>query len=93
MSSSARAITTAAEDAQSDTEDLQQTRLSEDEFGREHTEHFADYAAAIGQFGAGAQAMCANLIAFAGQLGGAGASYASNEQGSVRTVNAAGAEL
>lgn len=93
MSSSGRAITTAAEDARGDTEDLQPTQLSDADFGTAHTDCFADYSAAIEQLGAGAQAMCENLIAFAGQLGGAAESYAGTEQAGVQTLNASGVEL
>jgi hypothetical protein len=93
MSSSGRAITTAAEDAQDDTEDLQPTQLTDAEFGTAHTEHFAGYSAAIEQLGTGAQAMCANLISFAGQLGGAGQAYADHEQAAVQTVTGSGAGL
>lgn len=93
MSSSARTITTAAEDARGETDDLQPTRLTEADFGTEHTEHFTAYAAAIEQYGTAAQAMCDNLIAFAGQLGGAGASYAGTDQAAAQTVSSAGAGL
>lgn len=93
MSSSARTITTEAENARGETDDLQPTELSEDEFGTAHTEHYAAYAAAIEQFGAGAQAMCDNLIAFAGQLGGAGQAYAATDQAATQTVNTSGAGL
>lgn len=93
MTSSARAITTAAEDTHGDTDDLQPTRLSEAEFGPAHTEHFAAYAEAVERFGAGAQAMCDNLIGFAGQIGGAGQSYARTDQSAAGTVNASGAGL
>src|SRR6266540_5750454 len=93
MSSSARAITTAAEDTRGDTDDLQPTALSEAEFGPKHTEHFAAYAEAVEKFGAGAQAMCDNLIAFAGQVGGAGQAYAGTDQSAAGTVTASGAGL
>jgi len=92
MSFSGRAITTAAEDARGDVEDLRQTGLSDVEFGTAHTEHFADYSAAIEQLGAGAQAMCVNLTAFAGQLGGAGTSYAGTDLGSSQIITASGAQ-
>ena len=93
MSSAGRTISDAAEDARGEVEDLKPTALTQADFGTKHTEWHADYAAAIEQIGAGATAMCGTLIAFAGQLGGAGATYESTETGATNTVVAPGSGL
>ena len=93
MSTSGRTISNAAEDAQGDVEDLQPTELAATDFGTVHNEHHADYSAAIEQLGAGATAMCTNLMSFAGQLGGAGQSYATTETGATSTVTTPGSGL
>jgi len=93
MSTSGRTISNAAEDAQGDVEDLQPTELAATDFGTVHNEHHADYSAAIEQLGAGATAMCTNLMSFAGQLGGAGQSYDSTETGATSTVSSPGSGL
>ncbi|GAB3436722.1 hypothetical protein [Actinophytocola sediminis] len=93
MSSSGRNINNAAEDAQDEIEDLSQTDLTGEEFGTAHTEKHTDYAAAIQLLGEGANAMCANLMSFAGQLGGAGETYSSGETAATSTVTASGSDL
>lgn len=93
MSSSGRNINNAAEDAQGEVEDLQETELTADEFGTAHSEKHGDYSAAIQQLGEGANAMCTNLMSFAGQLGGSGQTYASGEASATSTVSAPGSEL
>jgi len=93
MSSSGRNINNAAEDAQDEVEELSQTELSAEEFGTAHSEKHGDYSAAIQLLGEGANAMCTNLISFAGQLGGAGQSYSSEEASATSTVSAPGSEL
>jgi hypothetical protein len=93
MSGAGRNIGNAAEDAKAEVEDTQPTELTDAEFGKEHTKWQADYAAAIEQLGQGATAMCDNLTAFAGQIGGAGAQYSSTESGATSTVTAPGSGL
>lgn len=90
MSSAAGKIHDAAEDSQQAVKDLKPTKLADKEFGTKHTQWFADYSKAIEALGAGSDAMCANLSAFAGQLGGAGRAYASADSGSSQNVNQAG---
>lgn len=90
MSGAGRTINDAAEDAKDDVEDLQPTELTDAEFGTEHTQWYGDYAAAIEQLGTGAVAMCDNLVAFAGQVGGAGQTYSTTETGATNTVTAPG---
>jgi hypothetical protein len=93
MGTSGRNIANAAEDAQDEVEDLQQTELSADEFGTAHTDYHADYSAAIQLLGEGANAMCSNLMSFAGQLGGSGQTYSAGEASATSTVSAPGSEL
>jgi hypothetical protein len=93
MGSSGRNISNAAEDAQDEVEDLGETELSADEFGTAHTDHHADYSEAIQLLGEGANAMCSNLMAFAGQLGGAGQDYSAGEASATNTVTASGSDL
>ncbi|HEY0537801.1 MAG TPA: hypothetical protein VGD53_05505 [Actinoallomurus sp.] len=88
MSGAGRNINNAAEDAKGEVDDTQPTKLTDAEFGTKHTQWHGDYAAAIEQLGKGATAMCDNLISFAGQIGGAGATYGSTEQGATTTVTA-----
>lgn len=90
MSGAGRNIGTAAEDARGDVEDTQPTELTDAEFGTVHTQWQADYATAIEQLGQGAIAMCDNLVAFAGQIGGAGQAYSTTESGAAATVTAPG---
>lgn len=93
MTGAGRVIGNAAEDAQGEVEDLQPTVLAQADFGTAHTEWHADYAAGIAELGAGATAMCTNLLAFAGQIGGAGSTYATTETGATGTVSAPGSGL
>jgi hypothetical protein len=90
MSTAARTIHDSAEDAQRDTKDLKPTKMTDKEFGVKHTQWFADYSKAIDQLGAGSDAMCGNLTAFAGELGGAGAAYAANDSQNAQTVSNSG---
>lgn len=93
MSGAGRNIGDAAEDAKGDVEDTQPTELTDAEFGKEHTKWQKDYAAGIEQLGQGATAMCDNLVAFAGQVGGAGQTYSTTESGATSTVTAPGSGL
>lgn len=93
MGTSGRNINNAAEDAQGEVEDLAETELSAEEFGKAHSDKHGDYSAAIQLLGEGANAMCANLMSFAGQLGGAGQTYSSGESSATSTVNASGSDL
>jgi hypothetical protein len=93
MSTSGRNISNAAEDAQGEVEDLQTTEVTAADFGTAHGDHHGDYSAAIEQLGAGANAMCTNLMTFAGQLGGAGSSYDTTESGATNTVSNPGSGL
>ena len=88
MSGAGRKIGDAAEDAKGEVKDTQPTKLTDAEFGKKHTQWHGDYAAGIEQLGKGATAMCDNLSAFAGQIGGAGQSYANTDSGAVNTVTA-----
>ena len=90
MSSAARTIHDTADDAQHDVKDLKPTKMTDKEFGTKHTQWFADYSKAIEQLGTGSDAMCGNLTAFAGQLGGAGANYAATDSQNVQTVSQPG---
>jgi len=89
MSSVGRTISTAAEDAKGEVEEVQPAKVQAAEFGQheDHQVFHADYSAAIEQFGAGSAAMCDNLIAFAGQLDAAGATYSESESGAETNVN------
>lgn len=88
MSSAGRNISTKAEDAKGEVDEVKPAKVKAAEFGKheEHQAWQADYAAAIEQLGAGALAMCDNLIAFAGQLGGASTSYQSTDGSATNTV-------
>jgi hypothetical protein len=88
MSGAGRNIGNAAEDAKDEVEDTQPTELTEAEFGTKHTQWQKDYAAGIEQLGQGATAMCDNLVAFAGQIGGAGQAYTGTDSGAASTVTA-----
>lgn len=90
MSSAARTIHDAAEDSQRDVKELKPTKLSDKDFGTKHTQWHADYTKAIEALGTGADAMCTNLMAFAGQLGGAGQAYAANDSRNAQTVSQSG---
>lgn len=89
MSGVGRTIGTQAEDAKGEVAEVQPAKVQAAEFGQ-HEEHQAwhgDYAAAIEQFGAGAAAMCDNLVAFAGQLDAAGATYSDSDSSAETNVN------
>ncbi|HEX6357038.1 hypothetical protein [Actinophytocola sp.] len=95
MSSAGRNINTKAEDAKGDVEEVKPAKVKAAEFG-EHADHQAwqpDYAAAIEALGTASTAMCDNLMAFAGQLGGAGSTYAEQESSAQNTVSQSGAGL
>jgi hypothetical protein len=95
MSSAGRNINTKAEDAKGEVDEIKPAKVKAAEFGK-HEEHQAwhpDYSAAIEQLAAGATAMCDNLIAFAGNLGGAGADYAAQESAAQSNVSQSGADL
>jgi hypothetical protein len=95
MSSAGRNISTKAEDAKGEVDEVKPAKTQAAEFGQ-HTDHQAwqkDYAAAIEQLGAGSTAMCDNLVAFAGQLGGAGTSYSEQESANRTTVQQSGSGL
>lgn len=92
MSSAGRNINTKAEDAKGEVDEIKPAKVKAAEFGK-HEEHQAwhpDYAAAIEQLGTGAIAMCDNLIAFAGQLGGASTDYQSRDSTATSTVTQPG---
>lgn len=95
MSSAGRNINTKAEDAKGDVDEVKPAKVKAAEFGQ-HAEHQAwqpDYAAAIEALGTAATAMCDNLMAFATQLGGAGATYAEQEGSAQQTVTQSGSGL
>jgi hypothetical protein len=89
MGSAGRTISTKAEDAKGEVDEVKPAKVQPAEFGQ-HTEHQAwqaDYAAAIEALGTASLAMCDNLVAFAGQLGGAGGTYADSESGARDNVD------
>jgi hypothetical protein len=90
MNSAARAIHDAAEDSQHDVRELKPTKLADREFGTKHTQWFADYSSAVERLGSGAEAMCANLVAFSSQIGGAGQTYAAGDSRNTQTVSGSG---
>jgi hypothetical protein len=90
MSSAGRNISTKAEDAKGDVDEVKPAKVQVAEFGTKHQEWHPDYSAAIEAFGTAATAMCDNLMAFAGQLGDAGTSYDASETGATTTVTQAG---
>jgi hypothetical protein len=95
MSSAGRTISTKAEDAKGEVAEVKPAKVQAAEFGQ-HADHqvwHTDYAAALEQLGAGATAMCDNLVAFAGQLGGAGSDYAAQEGANSNTVTQSGSGL
>lgn len=91
MSSAGRNINTKAEDAKGDVDEVKPAKVQEAEFGNKHKEWHKDYSTAIDALGDASTAMCDNLVAFAGQLGGAGTDYAANEDAARGNVNSAGA--
>jgi hypothetical protein len=95
MSSAGRNINTKAEDAKGEVDEVKPAKVQAAEFGT-HTEHQAfhpDYSKAIEELGTASTAMCDNLMTFAGQLGGAGATYAEGEQSAQTAVTRSGAGL
>lgn len=95
MSSAGRNISTKAEDAKDEVDEIKPAKTQAAEFGQ-HTDHQAwqkDYAAAIEQFAAGSTAMCDNLVAFAAQLGGAATSYTEGESAAKANVDSAGSGM
>lgn len=93
MSSQATAINDGAEDAQNDVKDLKPTKVGEADFGTKHTQWHKDYAAGIDKLGAGAEAMCTNLIAFAGQIGSAGKTYSAAEESQASAATESGSGM
>lgn len=95
MSSAGRNINNKAEDAKGEVDEVKPTKLQAAQFGKldEHQAFHADYSAAIEALGTASVAMCDNLMAFAGQLGGAGQTYAASETSATNTVNQSGAGL
>jgi hypothetical protein len=91
MSSAGRTISTNAEDAKGEVDEVKPAKVQAAEFGTKHQEWHGDYSAAIEALGTASAAMCDNLMAFAGQLGDAGTSYANTEGGARSTVTAPGA--
>ncbi|MFL6124026.1 WXG100 family type VII secretion target [Actinophytocola sp.] len=92
MSSSGRTISTKAEDVKGEVDEVKPAKTQAAEFGT-HPDHQAfqkDYSAAFDQLGAGAVAMCDNLVAFAQNLGGTATNYAQHETGAANTVTSAG---
>ena len=95
MTSAGRNISTKAEDAKGEVDEIKPAKVKQAEFGQ-HADHqawFTDYSAAIEQLAAGSTAMCDNLIAFAGNLGGASADYAAQESAAQSNVSQSGAGL
>jgi hypothetical protein len=95
MTSAGRNISTKAEDAKGEVDEIKPAKVKQTEFGQ-HTEHqawFTDYNAAIEQFAAGSAAMCDNLVAFAGQLGGASTTYTQQESAAQSNVTTSGSGL
>jgi hypothetical protein len=92
MSSAGRNITTKAEDAKGEVDEVKPAKVKAAEFGKheEHQGKHPEYSAAFEQLGAGAVAMCDNLISFAGNLGGAGSSYSEQESANANTVARSG---
>lgn len=89
MSSAGRNISTKAEDAKGEVDEVKPAKVKLAEFGKhaDHQAYQADYAAAFEQFGAGTAAMCDNLMAFAANLGGAGTDYAAQESAATNNMN------
>ncbi|WP_307849715.1 hypothetical protein [Qaidamihabitans albus] len=92
MASQAKTIHDAAEDAAKDVKDVKPAKVSEADFGTEHTKWAADYTAAIEQLGTGATAMCNSLTGLAQQIGSAGKSYdaAESDQAAAATQSGSG---
>jgi len=93
MSSAGRNINTKAEDAKGDVDEVKPAKVKPAEFGVKHQDYQADYAAAIEAMGTASVAMCDNLMAFSGQLGGAGTDYATNETSATSTVTQSGSGM
>jgi hypothetical protein len=92
MSSSGRTITTKAEDAKGEVDEVKPAKTQQAEFGT-HPDHQAfqkEYSAAFDQLGAGAVAMCDNLLSFAANLGGTATNYTEHESSATTTVTAPG---
>jgi hypothetical protein len=92
MSTAGKNISTKAEDAKGEVDEIKPAKTQKAEFGQlaEHQTYQTDYAAAFEQFGAGATAMCDNLTAFAGQLYGSSTAYAEQEATNKTTVQQSG---
>ncbi len=92
MGTAGKNISTKAEDAKGEVDDIKPAKTQKAEFGThpDHQNYQTDYAAAFEQFGAGATAMCDNLVAFAGQLGGSSTTYAEQESTNKSTVQQSG---
>jgi hypothetical protein len=89
MTGAGRNISTKAEDAKGEVDEVKPAKVQAPEFGQhpEHQEWHGDYAAAIEQLGTASVAMCDNLMAFAAQLDAAGATYSDSEHGAQTNVN------
>ena len=94
MSTAGKNISTKAEDAKDEVDELQPAKTQKAEFGKheDHQAYQTDYAAAFEQFGAGATAMCDNLTAFAGQLYGSSTTYTEQEATNKSTVDQSGSD-
>jgi hypothetical protein len=92
MSTAGKTISTKAEDAKGEVDEIKPAKTQKAEFGQhaDHQNYQAEYAAAFDQFGAGATAMCDNLMAFAGQLGGSATAYSEQEATNTTTVQQSG---
>ena len=92
MSSAGRNISTKAEDAKGEVDEVKPAKVKPAEFGvhTTHQEFQPDYAAAVEALGTASTAMCDNLVAFAGQLGDSGTTYATTETGAQTTVTQSG---
>lgn len=93
MSSAGRNISTKAEDAKGEVDEVKPTKVKPAEFGTKHQEWHGEYSAAIEALGTASAAMCDNLASFAQQLGDAGTSYSSDDSGAQSTVSQSGAGL
>jgi len=93
MSSAGRNISTKAEDAKGDVDEVKPAKVQVAEFGVKHQQWHPDYSAAIEAFGTAAGAMCDNLVAFAGQLGEAGKDYGTSDQAAQQNVTSAGTSV
>lgn len=93
MSTAGRTIKNSAEDAKGEVDEVTPAKVQQAEFGTKHTEWHGDYSAAIEALGTASVAMCDNLTSFAGQLGGAGQTYATTESGATSTVTQPGSGM